>query len=107
MAIVDSTAPELIVQGLVTRETARKPFEGQDRGHTLSVETATGPVRVNFKVDATVARPPVGTFVALVVSVFESREFGASFNVARVVNADDLDKIVSAAGLGGEQRKAS
>lgn len=105
MAIATRTRPELLVVGTLTRTRAIQARQPNDEGvrpyygESLEVETAGGGVNVNaWERDLPREGFSVGTVVALVVTVSESRN-GADLAFVRFADAADLKAASEAAGL--------
>lgn len=99
MPISAAIRPLVTVLGTVT---FRRPFnrkaDGELLGVNLNVETDGGPVRVTVWQSVETNPPGVGEVVAFNAEVQEDRE-GASLSYVGPVNADYLDRLVSASGL--------
>lgn len=98
MAIARPKRPEVIVSGTVQRVAPRTKKDSADVfRHDVELTTETGAnLSVEFwNRDEYVPLPQVHDFVALVVEVSESQQYGASLGYVRDVTANDLDLIHS------------
>jgi len=104
MAIARPVRPEVLVGGVVTSVVSKKRREDnkiyrhdvtitQDSGAALAVEFWE-------RDGADLPLPSVGTYVAMVAEVSESRDYGASLGFVREVIPGDLDRLASALSTG-------
>lgn len=108
MGIIKPKRPTVVVAGnvqSVTPRTSSKSGTAVVFRHDVVVESADGGL-LGYEVwerdGQATDLPDVARPVAVVVEIAESQQYGASLSFLRRVDPNDLDKLISAAGLGGK-----